>query len=62
MSPMALSITELGVTVYGQITRKFDKGANKTTLLLSEGQVRELYRSLGQAMDFFDGVADEASD
>lgn len=51
---MSVKITELGVVVPGKITRKFDQGANRTTLTLTEGQAREIAQSLELALGFFD--------
>lgn len=51
---MTIRITELGVVIPGKVTRKYDEGANTTTLTLSESQVRDAAGSLGLAVSFFD--------
>lgn len=54
---MTVKITELGVTVPGKVTRKYDQGADRTTLTLNERQVRDFHESLTQALDFFGDAA-----
>lgn len=51
---MGLKITTLGIEVTGRITKTFDEGANKSNLVVNEAQARELYDTLGTAIDFFD--------
>lgn len=50
---MGLKITELGVTVPGKITRKYDEAANQTTLVLTEAQVEALGDSVALAQAMF---------
>lgn len=49
---MGLKITELGIVVPGQITRKFD--GTDTTLVLNEDQLRELASSAASALRIFE--------
>jgi hypothetical protein len=58
LSSMGLKITELGVTVPGQVTRKFDKGANTPTLVVNEDQLRNLAGSADLALKIFDTQAE----
>lgn len=54
---MGLKITTLGIEVTGKVIRNHDDDTGKTTLVVSEAQVRELYEACGLALDFFDGHA-----
>lgn len=55
---MGLKITELGVTVPGKVTRKFD--GTETTLVLSEEQLVKLHEATGLALSLFKGQPWEA--
>lgn len=49
---MSATIQSLGVSVEGQVVRKFD--GHTTTLVLDQAQARELYDALAPVLDFFD--------
>ncbi len=51
---MGIHITELGVSVAGQVTRKYSKADDETTLTVTAEQARELRDSLDTAVRFFD--------
>lgn len=51
---MAIVIEQLGVSVEGQVTRRYDKQKDRTTISFTEEQVREVYEALGEAVEFFD--------
>lgn len=57
LSTMGLKITTLGIEVTGRITKTYDEGANKSSLVVNQAQARELYDTLGVALDFFDAQA-----
>lgn len=57
MSGMGLKITELGIVVPGQITRKFD--GTDTTLIFNEDQLRELVSSAKLALKVFEAQLDD---
>jgi hypothetical protein len=50
---MSVFIEELGITVSGNINRKFNLGSNVTTLKVTAAQAQSLYDSLGSALNFF---------
>jgi hypothetical protein len=51
---MGATIEQLGVSVPGQIVRRHDKDADRTTISLNAAQARELYDALGPVLAFFD--------
>jgi len=52
---MTVKITEIGITIPGKVVRKYDEGANETTLTVNAVQARELDASLDLARQFLDG-------
>lgn len=50
---MTLRITQLGIEVTGKITRNYDAATDKTTLVLNEAQVAEIYQAADMAMVVF---------
>jgi hypothetical protein len=50
---MGIALDTVNVTVPGNVVRKSHDGV--TTLTLTEDQVREINRSTGKLLEFFDG-------
>jgi hypothetical protein len=55
-------IYEFGITVTGNLVRKFDQGANETVLTVTIEQARELRESLDLVLDFVDAQANTQED
>ena len=51
---MTVTIENLGVVVAGAVIRKYDQGANRTTLTVTLEQARSLHADLAKVLEFFD--------
>jgi hypothetical protein len=51
---MSASIESLGVSVSGKVTRRYDDRKDRTTLVVSEEQAREMAAALAPVLKFFD--------
>jgi hypothetical protein len=51
---MAASIEALGVSVSGKVTRRYDDSEERTTLVVTEDQAKEMYDALGPVLAFFE--------
>jgi hypothetical protein len=51
---MSASIESLGVSVNGKVTRRYDDKQDRTTLVVSEEQAREMAAALAPVLKFFD--------
>jgi hypothetical protein len=51
---MSASIESLGVSVTGKVTRRYDDRKDRTTVVVSEQQAREMYDALGPVLAFFE--------
>jgi hypothetical protein len=48
-----VAIEQLGISVQGQVIRRYDKETGRTTLSVTEEQAWELYNALGPVVRFF---------
>jgi len=51
---MSATIETLGISVQGQVVRRHDRAADRTTFVLDQGQARELFDALAPVLEFFD--------
>jgi hypothetical protein len=51
---MSATVESLGVSVQGQVVRRHDRANDRTTLVLNQGQARELFDALAPVLSFFD--------
>lgn len=51
---MSATIESLGVSVVGQVVRRYDRTGDRTTFVLDQDQARELFDALAPVLDFFD--------
>lgn len=58
---MSATIESLGVSVAGQVVRRFDRTDDRTTFVLDQNQARELFDALAPVLDFFDRQPTPAS-